>query len=377
MDQKKIGTFLKELRKEKGITQEQLAEKLNVSGRSVSRWETGNNMPDISLLVEIADFYGVDVREIIEGEKSEMMDKEVRDVANKMADYANNEKSRLFKVVRLIGIVGVIFLGIAIVFQCIKYEPGIVSFASVLLSFVAFIAMIILTLYVNGILQKLKKNKAVTIIIAVLMFIVFAVCARFVLMFFIAAWVILFELLAPVKTGNDEYNKAEIVAEYHGDMNSSFFVFPDNLDNAKDSEYAYSAKTGLFDTDGYFILKVSYDEEEYEKEIERISDISCEVKKNDGSSFTNYILYDENMYNYPAYIAVDGYDNSYEYALLDEENQTIIYVALSYPEGLKLDDYKDYLKKDKDDYSIEIGTSLDRFNVYAHHFDGDDYWVEY
>lgn len=41
MDQKKIGCFLKELRKEKGITQEELAEKLNASGRTISRWETG------------------------------------------------------------------------------------------------------------------------------------------------------------------------------------------------------------------------------------------------------------------------------------------------------------------------------------------------
>ena len=44
MDQKKIGSFLKELRKEKGITQEQFAENLNVSGRTVSRWETGTNV---------------------------------------------------------------------------------------------------------------------------------------------------------------------------------------------------------------------------------------------------------------------------------------------------------------------------------------------
>ena len=56
VDQVKIGNFLKKLRKEKGITQEQLAEILNVSGRTVSRWETGNNMPDISILVDIADY---------------------------------------------------------------------------------------------------------------------------------------------------------------------------------------------------------------------------------------------------------------------------------------------------------------------------------
>ena len=56
MDQVKIGNFLKKLRKEKGITQEQLAEILNVSGRTVSRWETGNNMPDISILVDIGDY---------------------------------------------------------------------------------------------------------------------------------------------------------------------------------------------------------------------------------------------------------------------------------------------------------------------------------
>ena len=61
MDQKKIGSFLKELRKEKDITQEQLAEKINVSGRTVSRWETGSNMPDISLLAELAEFYDVSI----------------------------------------------------------------------------------------------------------------------------------------------------------------------------------------------------------------------------------------------------------------------------------------------------------------------------
>ena len=92
MDQKKTGLFLKELRKEKNITPEVLAEKLNVSNRTVSRWETGNNMPDISLLVELSEFYHVSILEIIDGErKGEKMNQETRDTAVKMAEYSKNE----------------------------------------------------------------------------------------------------------------------------------------------------------------------------------------------------------------------------------------------------------------------------------------------
>ena len=69
MDQKKTGYFLKQLRNEKKLTQEQLAEKFQITSRTVSRWETGSNMPDISMLLELADFYEVDIREIIDGER--------------------------------------------------------------------------------------------------------------------------------------------------------------------------------------------------------------------------------------------------------------------------------------------------------------------
>ena len=67
MNQIKIGSFLKELRKEKGMTQEQLAEQLNISNRSVSRWETGSSLPDLSILIILAEYYDVEVREIIDG----------------------------------------------------------------------------------------------------------------------------------------------------------------------------------------------------------------------------------------------------------------------------------------------------------------------
>ena len=107
MDQKKIGAFLKRLRKEKGLTQEQLAERFYVSSKTVSRWETGSNMPDVGTLIDLADFYDVDIRELIDGErKSENMDKETKDTLKKVAAYATEgeKKSQSKRMNTVIGI---------------------------------------------------------------------------------------------------------------------------------------------------------------------------------------------------------------------------------------------------------------------------------
>lgn len=98
MDAKKIGEFLKALRKDKGLTQEQLAEIICVSGRTISRWETGTNMPDLSILIQMAEFYKVEVKEILDGErKSESMDKELKETLSKVADYNKLEKEKVRK----------------------------------------------------------------------------------------------------------------------------------------------------------------------------------------------------------------------------------------------------------------------------------------
>ncbi len=95
MDQKQIGLFLKELRKQKGLTQGQLAEMMGVSDRTVSRWENGKNMPDLSILVELADYYEIDIREIIDGErKGENMNRELKDTLLKVADYSDTQKQK-------------------------------------------------------------------------------------------------------------------------------------------------------------------------------------------------------------------------------------------------------------------------------------------
>lgn len=69
MDTVKIGKFLSLLRKEKSLTQEQLAEKLGVNNKTISRWETGNYMPPIEMLLELSKFYDVSINELLCGER--------------------------------------------------------------------------------------------------------------------------------------------------------------------------------------------------------------------------------------------------------------------------------------------------------------------
>ena len=69
MDQMKIGKFIAVLRKEKGLTQEQLGEKLGVTNKTISRWENGNYMPDIEMFGLLAKQFHVSINELLAGEK--------------------------------------------------------------------------------------------------------------------------------------------------------------------------------------------------------------------------------------------------------------------------------------------------------------------
>ena len=112
MDLVKIGRFLQELRKERELTQEQLAEQVGVARRTVSRWETGSNLPDLDILVELSDFYEVDLREILNGErKSEHMNEELKETVLQVADYSSEEKAKLLRRMHVLFIAG--FIGFA------------------------------------------------------------------------------------------------------------------------------------------------------------------------------------------------------------------------------------------------------------------------
>ena len=161
MDLVKTGVFLKELRKEKNITQEQLAEKMGVARRTVSRWETGANMPDMDILIDISDFYGVDLREILDGErKSDHMDKETKETVLKVAEYENEGKKRNAVVVIVYSSLGIIAL-LANLFMNMIDMPDtfLTGFLKGITVVLALAAMALGIVYATGVLAKLYSFK--------------------------------------------------------------------------------------------------------------------------------------------------------------------------------------------------------------------------
>ena len=117
MDTVKFGAFLKELRKEQGLTQEQLAEKMKVSNRTVSRWETGANVPDLDILIELSEFYQIDLKDLLMGERQTAGDSESdAQFAQEVAQYqAIKETKRMRLLFYCILLEIIVMLGLLIV----------------------------------------------------------------------------------------------------------------------------------------------------------------------------------------------------------------------------------------------------------------------
>lgn len=161
MDQIKIGRFLSELRKGQGLTQEQLADKLNVARRTVSRWETGSNMPDMDILIELSDFYSVDLREILDGERrNSNMDKQMEETILKVAEYENEGKQRTTKVVIVFSAMGIIALVSNLIMQVADMpDTFITGVLKGLTIAVALAAMILSIVFATGTMAKLYSFK--------------------------------------------------------------------------------------------------------------------------------------------------------------------------------------------------------------------------
>lgn len=95
MDKVKIGSFIAELRRENGLTQEQLGEKIGVTNKTVSRWENGSYMPDISRLQALSEIFSVSIGEIIAGEH--LTDEKLRECSNEIIVDAVKSEVFTFK----------------------------------------------------------------------------------------------------------------------------------------------------------------------------------------------------------------------------------------------------------------------------------------
>ena len=157
MDQIKIREFLKLLRNEKELTQEQLAEKVGVSNRTVSRWETGSNLPDISTLIQLSEFYDIDIREIIDGERQrDTMNSEMKDTIEKVAKYTEYEKDLIIMRMKrnsIISLISLIFVYVIAISSDLPNIFVLVQFAGIVLALGAT---------VENVLYATRKKKTIS-----------------------------------------------------------------------------------------------------------------------------------------------------------------------------------------------------------------------
>ena len=97
MNQEKIGKFIAECRKEKNLTQSELAEKLNISNKAISKWETGKGMPDSSIMLELCKCLDINVNELLSGEhlvENEYKEKVDENIVNIAKDSEKSKKQK-------------------------------------------------------------------------------------------------------------------------------------------------------------------------------------------------------------------------------------------------------------------------------------------
>lgn len=125
MDAKVTGCFIAQLRKELGLTQKELAEKLEVTDKAISRWETGKGLPDTSLLKPLAEIFGVSVGELLSGKR--MDDSQIKNQADHiiLESLSYEERQEKWK-----GILRYVFLGILVALGGMFFSMVVARFAT-------------------------------------------------------------------------------------------------------------------------------------------------------------------------------------------------------------------------------------------------------
>lgn len=140
MNQEKIGSFIARCRKNKSMTQSELAEKLGVTEKSISNWENGRNMPDLSLFKPLCELLDISINELISGEKIEK-DKYQKTFEENIVNTIDYSTKRINKYNQVISLMIVIF-GLFISISAIMIFPSESSWSSIYSVFGIIIFMI-------------------------------------------------------------------------------------------------------------------------------------------------------------------------------------------------------------------------------------------
>ena len=163
MDLDKIGKFIALNRKNKGLTQEQLAEKLGVTNKTISRWETGKYMPDLSLLKPLSEELGITLNELLSGEKikeEKIVENTERSILNTI-DYSSKKVENEHKKISII----LMILGAIISISALTIFNKESSWCSIY-------SIIGIIIFVIGLVRELKKFKKIQkVVIGVVLFI--------------------------------------------------------------------------------------------------------------------------------------------------------------------------------------------------------------
>ena len=148
MDQIKIGKFISSCRKEQGMTQAALAEKLGISDRAVSKWETGKSMPDSGIMLELCELLKINVNELLSGERimAESYDKRAEKNLLEMRQQVEEKNRQMLKIEYLMSF-PVVITGLFMCFVASYVElpvwirTTLITFALVMIVAVAFLAV--------------------------------------------------------------------------------------------------------------------------------------------------------------------------------------------------------------------------------------------
>lgn len=161
MDLNKISNFIKEKRKELNLTQEELAEKLFVTEKAVSRWETGRGTPDISLLIPLSKALKVEISEILNGEEN----KKNKNDIEKLIEYNElTKKSKFNFKIKLIILLYVLSILFFLSYLRVEYNPNIELNYFIRLFLVVISSILIVIgnrIYANNYVEKIEDKMKV------------------------------------------------------------------------------------------------------------------------------------------------------------------------------------------------------------------------